>query len=72
MNDGQWLRHWCAQHVGATAGGDAPDAETLAREAEREAERDGFSVDSALREEGHDTLVGYFQDALDKRAAGAG
>ena len=58
MNDAQWLRYWADQHVRGAQDQDRP-VEALARQAMAEAERDGFSVDSALREEGCDSLETY-------------
>jgi hypothetical protein len=56
MNDARWLRLWCARHVRATSGDPQAKAEELARKAKAAAVRDGFSVEDALREEGHASL----------------
>jgi hypothetical protein len=69
MNDARWLRLWCAQHVRAVGGDLRAKAEELARKAEAAAARDGFSVDDALREEGHASLADYIQSVLRRRAA---
>ena len=45
-----------------------PKRTELARKAEAAAARDGFSVDAALREEGHASLAGYIQSVLRRRA----
>jgi hypothetical protein len=68
MNDAQWLRLWCAQHVRATSGDPEAKAEGLARKAASAAARDGFSVEDALREEGHGSLTGYMLSVLRRRA----
>ena len=67
MNDAQWLRHWCAQNVKAAAGDLEANAKELARAAEAAAARDGFSVDGALRAEGHASLSGYMRSMLRAR-----
>jgi hypothetical protein len=67
MNDAQWLRHWCAQNVKAAAGDVEANAKELARKAEAAAARDGFSVDDALRAEGHASLSGYILGVLRER-----
>lgn len=69
MNDAQWLRHWSSQHLQSAAERRTIEAEELARKAEQAANRDGFSVDHALREAGFDSLVAYFENALQKRSA---
>ena len=68
MNDAQWLRLWCARHVRATSGDVRGKAEELARKAEAAAARDGFSIDAALRKEGHASLTNYIQSVLRRRA----
>jgi hypothetical protein len=69
MNDAQWLRHWSSQHIQSVADRRTIEADELARKAELAANRDGFSVDDALREEGFDSLTAYFMNALQKRSA---
>jgi hypothetical protein len=69
MNDAQWLRLWCSQHVRATSGDPRAKAEELARNAKAAAARDGFSVDDALRGEGHASLTDYIMSVLRRRAA---
>jgi hypothetical protein len=69
MNDTQWLRLWCSQHVRATSGDPRAKAEELARKAKAAAARDGFSVDDALRGEGHASLTDYMANVLRRRAA---
>jgi hypothetical protein len=69
MNDGRWLRLWCARHVRAGSGDVRAKAEALAKKAEAAAARDGFSVDAALREEGQQSLTNYIQSVLRQRAA---
>ena len=69
MNDARWLRLWCAQHVRAADGDLRVKAEELATKAEAAAARDGFSVEEALRAEGHDSLADYMQTVLRRRAA---
>lgn len=69
MNDARWLRLWCAQRVRAAGGDLRVKAEELARKAEAAAARDGFSVEDALREEGHASLADYMQTVLRRRAA---
>ena len=64
MNDVQWLRHWCAQHIEANA--DDADAEKLARKAELAANRDGFSVHQAVHKEGFKSLEDYIRNSLRK------
>ena len=44
-------------------------AAELARKAEAAAARDGFSVEAALREEGHASLANHIQSVLRRRAA---
>jgi hypothetical protein len=68
MNDARWLRLWCARHIRATSGDSGAKAEELARKAEAAAARDGFSVEDALREEGHASLPSYIQSVLRRRA----
>jgi hypothetical protein len=68
MNDARWLRLWCARHVRATSGDSRTKAEELARKAKAAAARDGFSVEDALREEGHASLPAYIQSVLRRRA----
>ena len=50
MNDAQWLRYWSSQHIQSVADRRTIEADELARKAELAANRDGFSVDEALRE----------------------
>jgi len=69
MNDARWLRLWCAQHVRAADGDPQIKAEELATKAKAAAARDGFSVEEALRAEGHDSLADYMQTVLRRRAA---
>jgi hypothetical protein len=69
MNDAQWLRLWCARHVRAGSGDVRAKADELARKAKAAAARDGFSVDAALREEGHASLADHIQSVLRRRAA---
>jgi hypothetical protein len=69
MNDARWLRLWCARHVRATSEDQRAKAEQLARKAEAAAARDGFSVEDALREEGHAALADYMHKVLRRRAA---
>jgi hypothetical protein len=69
MNDGQWLRLWCARHVRASSCDVPARAEELARNAEAAAARDGFSVEAALREEGHASLTNYIRTVRRRRAA---
>ena len=57
MNDARWLGQWVAQQVKAPPA-DA-EMEALAKQAERAAARDGFSVDDALREAGCDTFRAF-------------
>lgn len=68
MNDAEWLRHWCAQHVKATTGDASAKAETLVKKAEAAAARDGFSLDDAVRAEGHVSPVDYMLSVLTARA----
>jgi hypothetical protein len=68
MNDARWLRLWCARHVRATSGDSRTKAEELARKAKAAAARDGFSVDAALREEGHASLADHIRSVLRRRA----
>lgn len=68
MNDAQWLRYWSSQHIQSAADRRTVEAEELARKAEQAANRDGFSVDQALREVGFDSLAAYFEDVLQKRS----
>ena len=68
MNDAQWLRHWCAQHVKATTGDASAKAESLVKKAEAAAARDGFSLDDAVRAEGHASPVEYMLSVLSLRA----
>jgi hypothetical protein len=70
MNDGQWLRYWCAQHATTMSGEEGAQVEDLARRARNAAERDGFSVDAALSEVGASSLEEYIRDALSGGAAG--
>jgi hypothetical protein len=69
MNDARWLQLWCARHVRVTSGDPQTKAEELARKAKAAAARDGFSVEKALREEGHASLASYIETALRRRAA---
>ena len=46
MNDARWLGQWVAQQVKAPPA--EAEIEALAKQAERAAARDGFSVDDAL------------------------
>jgi hypothetical protein len=69
MNDARWLQLWCARHVRATSGDSQTKAEELARKARTAAARDGFSVEKALREEGHASLASYIETVLRRRAA---
>jgi hypothetical protein len=62
MNDARWLGNWVAQQVKA-APADA-EMEALAKQAERAAARDGFSVDDALREAGCDTFRAFVLKSL--------
>ena len=64
MNDVQWLRHWCAQHIKANIHDDDTVVEKLARKAELAANRDGFSVESAIHEEGFKSLEEYLLSAF--------
>jgi hypothetical protein len=72
MNDAQWLRLWCARHVRAGSGDARAKADEWARKAKAAAGRDGFSVDAALREEGHASLADHIQSVLRRRAASKG
>jgi hypothetical protein len=69
MNDAQWLRLWCARHVRAGSEDVRAKADGLARKAKAAAARDGFSVDAALREEGHASLADHNQSVRHRRAA---
>jgi hypothetical protein len=69
MNDARWLNHWVAQQVKAPPG-DA-EIEALAKQAERAAARDGFSVDDALQEAGCDTFRAFVLKSLQKDAGQA-
>lgn len=69
MNDARWLQLWCGRHVRAGSGDPQTKAEELARKAKAAAARDGFSVERALREEGHASLANYIETVLRRRAA---
>jgi hypothetical protein len=62
MNDARWLGNWVAQQVKAPPA-DA-EMEALAKQAERAAARDGFSVDDALQEAGCDTFRAFVLKSL--------
>lgn len=66
MNDVQWLRHWCAQHIEADFHDDDAVVVELARKAESAANRDGFSVERAIHEEGFKSMRDYLLNALKK------
>ena len=69
MNDARWLGQWVAQQVKAPPA--EAEIEALAKQAERAAARDGFSVDDALREAGCDTFGAFVLKSLKKGAAQA-
>lgn len=69
MSDAQWLRHWCSQHVRATVGAADAKAQALASRAEAAAARDGFSLDDAVRAEGHSSVADYMLGVLSLRAS---
>ena len=69
MNDARWLGQWVAQQVKAPPA--EAEIEALAKQAERAAARDGFSVDDALREAGCDTFRAFVLKSLKKGAGQA-
>ena len=69
MNDARWLGQWVAQQVKAPPA--EAEMEALAKQAERAAARDGFSVDDALREAGCDTFRAFVLKSLNKGAGQA-
>jgi hypothetical protein len=64
MNDARWLGHWVAQQVKAAPA--EAEMEALAKQAERAAARDGFSVDDALKEAGCDTFRAFVLKSMKK------
>jgi hypothetical protein len=69
MNDARWLNNWIAQQVKAPPA--EAEIEALAKQAERAAARDGFSVEDALREAGCDTFRAFVLKSLKKGAGQA-
>jgi hypothetical protein len=67
MNDVDWLRDWCSEHVNPTVYDDEHEAENLARQAEQDAKQDGASIKKALEEYGYISLKGYMLDTLNSR-----
>jgi hypothetical protein len=68
MNDAEWLRDWCSEHINVTAYGDKKEAAELASHARIDAKENNKSIKKALKEFGHHSLTEYMLSVLNERA----
>ena len=67
MNDAEWLRDWCSEHINVTTYGDKKEAAELASRARIDAKENNKSIKKAL-EFGHHSLAEYMLSVLNERA----